>query len=239
MNATDYYEHYWSQEGLPRQGNIWPALQDLYEAWIPKGTRVLDVGCGDGLTSGAWLAANGRIYRGVDISSAAVSSARGAGLDAAEISDAGSLPFEPNSFDAVVCIEVLEHLFDPAVALREITRILKPGGLFVATVPNVAYWRTRLELAIGRWNPMGDMLSVKAPWRDPHIRFFTIPSMRRFIQASDLSLVHVGGQNGGVFKSLPYLRRFAKLRASPLYCTLEKLSPSVLGAIIEVVCRKT
>lgn len=239
MNVTRYYEQYWSDDGFYPLGKIWPALQELYEAWIPKGSIVLDVGCGDGRTSGTWLAANGITYRGVDISSNAVADARKAGLEVTKIEDASTLPYEPDTFDAVVCVEVLEHLFDPASALFEIARVMKPGGVFIATVPNIVYWRNRLDyFVLGRWNPLGDTLSVKEPWRDPHIRFFTIPSMRRLIESSNLCLVHIGGQSGGFLKSLPALRKFSKQKASAIYRVLEKCFPAVFGYRIEIVCRK-
>lgn len=239
MKIGHYYERYWSTDGFCPHGKIWAELQHLYERWIPVGAKVLDVGCGDGQTSGAWLCANGRLYHGVDISANAVQEACRLGLQATEIEDASTLPFEPNSFDAVTCIEVLEHLFDPESTVAEIARILKPGGVLVATVPNIVFWRNRLDFFIlGRWNPLGDTLSVKQPWRDPHIRFFTMASMRRFVRESGLSLIHIGGQSGGFLKVLPFLRGFSRSRASSLYRLLERAFPALFGYRIEIVLRK-
>ena len=51
------------------------------------------------------------------------------------VGDAGRLPFADNSFDVVICSEVLEHLPDVDAALDEITRIVKPGGRFALSVP--------------------------------------------------------------------------------------------------------
>lgn len=235
----EYYETYWSEGGFFPHGKIWPELRDLYQQWIKADARVLDVGCGDGLTSGKWLSENGRDYTGVDISENAIREARSFGLDAVKVEDAASLPFGSDAFDAVVCIEVLEHLFDPRAAIESIKNSLKPSGIFIATVPNVAYWRTRADFfVLGRWNPLGDPLAVEKPWRDPHIRFFTIASMRRLIAESGLTLLHIGGQSGGVLKSLPYLRKFSNDRASFLYRALERSHPALFGYRIEVVCQK-
>ena len=131
-------------------------------------------------TSGVWLTRNGRKYTGVDVSEEGVSLAQSIGLDARAIEDAASLPFDSATFDVVLCIEVLEHLFTPHLAAKECARVLRPGGILLATTPNVAYWRRRLDMVLfGRWHPDGDHLSVEQPWRDPHIRFFNPGALRQ------------------------------------------------------------
>lgn len=240
MNTPDeYYETYWSREGFFPHGKIWPELSALYAEWIPAGSSVLDVGCGDGLTSGKWISESGMKYVGVDISANAVEEAMRSGLNAVKIKDASTLPFALSSFDAAVCIEVLEHLFDPKGTIKDIVRVLKPGGVFIATVPNTVYWRNRADFfLLGRWNPLGDTLSVQQPWRDPHIRFFTFQSMRRLLDECGLSLLHIGGQSGGLLKAIPFLRRFSKQSSSAGYKLCEKMWPSLFGYRIEIVCRK-
>ena len=240
MNTPDeYYEKYWSLEGFYPHGNIWPELSALYSKWIPVGSSVLDVGCGDGQTSGKWLSENGMKYVGVDISANAVEEAIRSGLEAIKIKDASDLPFPAGSFDVAVCIEVLEHLFDPQGTIKDIIRVLKPGGILVATVPNTVYWRNRADFfLLGRWNPLGDTLSVKQPWRDPHIRFFTFSSICRLVGECDLSLLHIGGQSGGLLKAIPFFRKFSKQSSSSIYKLLERMWPSVFGYRIEIVCRK-
>ena len=125
MSISNYYESYWSSEGFYPHGKIWPELQGLYNQYIPDGATCLDVGCGDGRTSGLWLRDHGRSYIGVDVSANAISDAVAAGLDARKIEDATELPFADESFDAVICIEVLEHLFRPDVVATEMLRILR------------------------------------------------------------------------------------------------------------------
>jgi SAM-dependent methyltransferase len=60
------------------------------------------------------------------------------------------LPFSPQSFELVTLFDVLEHLPRPANIIREIYRVLRPGGLFFLTVPNVANLRNRVRLLLGR-----------------------------------------------------------------------------------------
>jgi SAM-dependent methyltransferase len=168
-----YYETYWSPDGYNPLVTMSRDLRELLTTRVASTDRCLDVGCGDGSHYADWLNQNATAYVGVDISENAVRRARERGLDARLIDDAASLPFEDKSFDVVTCFEVFEHLFQPSAAALEIARVLRPGGVLLASVPNVAYWRWRLDLfLLGRWNPAGDSQSVARPWRDPHIRFF-------------------------------------------------------------------
>ena len=64
----------------------------------------------------------------------------------------------------------------------------------IVTVPNVAHWRNRLDLALlGRWNPRGDHLSAEQPWRDPHVRFFSLSSLSRVVETSGFEVLERGG----------------------------------------------
>jgi methionine biosynthesis protein MetW len=238
VNAQAYYERYWSPEGFYPQGAISPEIQRLLSPLVSSTTRCLDVGCGDGGTCGVWLNENAGSYIGVDISSNALTDARKRGLNTVQISDAGQLPFPDNSFDLVVCTEVLEHLFEPLEAAREIRRVLRPGGFLVATVPNVAYWRRRVDLGLGRWHPMGDQLSVQQPWRDPHIRFFTSRSLSRFLATSGFESIKVGGHMGAFVRDVPVIRRLSvKSRPSRLYRRLELRYPALFGLRLYAVAQ--
>lgn len=239
MNVRGYYERYWSTGGFHPTGQTTPALARLFERWVPVGTRCLDVGCGDGRTSGLWLLDHGCSYQGVDVSAQAVEEAQALGLQAGRIDDASRLPFEDGFFDVVVCIEVLEHLFAPLDAVSAMGRVLRPGGLLIVTVPNVAYWRRRVDMALlGRWNPVGDDRAVSEPWRDPHIRFFTSGSIRRMVAAAGLSPLEVGAHGGGVLRDVPWLsQRFRHGDASRPYRWLERALPTLFGATLHVVAR--
>ncbi len=239
MNTRSYYERYWSEEGFCPRGTLTPQLRRLYETYLPSGGRILDLGCGDGRTSGPWLRDQGFQYVGVDVSKNAVGEARELGLEAHLIDDAGTLPFESDTFDAIVCIEVLEHLFEPNHAVAEAYRVLRPGGVLVASVPNVAYWRRRIDLLGGRWNPFGDEHSVDAPWRDPHIRFFTRAAMRRMVLRAGFSPVHVSGHGGSLIRDLPRIGRLVGSNPdNPLYRVFQSAMPALLGVRLDVAAYK-
>lgn len=206
--AGDYYDSYWRSEGWETRPPL--KLLELFQRHISRSDRCLDVGCGDGGTSGVWLNERTASYLGVDVSDAAVEMARRRGLDARRIEDAAALPFDDGSFDVAVCVEVLEHLFQPQLAVNEIARVLRPGGRVVLTVPNVAHWRNRVDGVLGRWNPRGDHLSAAEPWRDAHLRFFTIRSLTNLVQRCGFQVLDRGGyEEHGFAHYLPGLRRLA------------------------------
>ena len=105
---------------------------------LAAGRRVLDAGCGTGYGTMMLAAAAARTATGVDISEAAVGSARETLGDAGElhVADIAALPFEDASFDLVVCFEAIEHVPDPEAALDELRRVLVPDGLLLVSSPN-------------------------------------------------------------------------------------------------------
>jgi 2-polyprenyl-6-hydroxyphenyl methylase/3-demethylubiquinone-9 3-methyltransferase len=239
VDVRPYYDTYWSDNGFRPGADLTPGLRALLGAHVRPGDRCLDIGCGDGSTSGPWLLQRGCDYLGVDVSGTAVAHATAAGLRAMLVDDAASLPFGDGEFDVALAIEVLEHLFSPHLAAAEALRVLRPGGVLIVTVPNVSYWRRRLDLAVlGRWNPFGDDRSVEQPWRDPHIRFFNPGSLRRMLQGAGFAAVRVEGQGGAVVRDLPLARRLWRGRASAAYRAAERRLPGLLGLRVGAVAYK-
>jgi len=98
-----------------------------------NGRQILDVGCGTG-TMLTHLARFGDA-RGVDMDLEAVGYCHDRGLLHVTQSGADSLPFEKDRFDLVTALDVVEHIDDDLAALREMRRVIKPGGLLLLTVP--------------------------------------------------------------------------------------------------------
>lgn len=233
--AAPYYERYWSEAGYnPRRSGPSDLLRSLFKRHIGSDDDCLDVGCGDGGTSGLYLSGHARSYLGVDISGAAIAAARERGLQAQTIEDASVLPFKNGSFDAVVCIEVLEHLFAPHLAAAEALRVLRPGGRCIVTVPNVAHWRDRLDALCGVWQPGGDDFARRQPWRSPHIRFFRPTTLRAMLLDVGFDHVDVTGTPSALFARVPGLRHANRWpgRASGWAV---RLSPSLFSTGIAAV----
>jgi SAM-dependent methyltransferase len=128
-------------------------------------SRVLDVGCGDGRHV-AEAARRGCRAVGLDYDAGALAGARarigGQRVDLV-VGDAARLPFRDGAFDTVICTETLEHLPDDRAAIREIARLLRPGGTLLGAVPShfteLMYWR----LSRGYWHTPGGHVRIYRP----------------------------------------------------------------------------
>jgi SAM-dependent methyltransferase len=110
-------------------------------AAVERPRRILEVGCGEGIVL-ATLAARlpGAQLDGLELDEAALEEARTRCPDATLVrGDACALPFGGQSFDLVACLEVLEHLPEPARALRELRRVARAGCLL--SVPHEPFFR--------------------------------------------------------------------------------------------------
>jgi SAM-dependent methyltransferase len=95
---------------------------------LPVGSRVIDVGAGEAPYRELFAAQSYLTLDRADTPHSGSVDLNG---------DADSIPAEADSFDAVLCTQVLEHVAEPRNALREFHRVLRPGGLLIATVPFV------------------------------------------------------------------------------------------------------
>jgi SAM-dependent methyltransferase len=105
----------------------------LAELPLPAQTRILDAGCGSGRNM-VELARRGAVT-GVELSPTSVCLAREREAGGVIEGSVTEMPFEPDSFDLAVCLDVIEHLEDDLGALRELHRVVAPGGSLLVTVP--------------------------------------------------------------------------------------------------------
>ena len=112
------------------------------------GLRVLDLGCRTGALTQYYAPGNEVV--GVDVDQDALGRAcERLGIETVWADAEDALPFEDGSFDVVVMGEVLEHLAEPAAAVANVRRVLRPGGRFVGSVPNGYRLKNRLRFLAG------------------------------------------------------------------------------------------
>ncbi|MGO9822097.1 MAG: class I SAM-dependent methyltransferase, partial [Solirubrobacteraceae bacterium] len=129
MKATlEVDDHHWWYRGRRRI-----IRAELDRLPLPAGARVLDAGCGSGRTLQE-LADYGDPI-GVELDEDAAQLARDRGIAEVVTGRLEELPWHPNSFDLITCLDVLEHTPDDRVTLTELRRVCEPGGFALITVP--------------------------------------------------------------------------------------------------------
>lgn len=149
--------------------------QACYKLLPSDKERLLDVGCGDGDFI-FMIKDNFKECYGVDVSSVRIERAIEKSKERPnrdsfhfyEYDVDEGLPFNNSFFDVVTCIAVLEHVFNPPNVVEEIRRVLKPGGILIAQVPNIAWMPHRIKLLFGKL-PITGGVYLGADWEHLHI----------------------------------------------------------------------
>jgi 2-polyprenyl-3-methyl-5-hydroxy-6-metoxy-1,4-benzoquinol methylase len=158
--------------------------------WVAEGSRVLEVGPGDGVVS-RWLKQAKRCQVvGVELVPEAAQAASASGVFermlVGSIEDdtlvAQARTFGP--FNAIIFADVLEHLVNPWHVLRQMRDLLTPDGHVLLSVPNIAHWTARLNLLLGRFDYTDGYLMDRT-----HLRWFTWRTAREMAQSSGYAVV--------------------------------------------------
>jgi SAM-dependent methyltransferase len=148
---------------------------------LGTGNQVVDLGCGSGqLLSDLSDSFQQRI--GLDVSRCRLEgSGGGEQIDWVfyEADLNAVFPLESGTVDAVIANQVIEHIVDPVAFVREIYRILRPGGRCIITTPNIRYLSHIASLLLSGNGPRtacGN--TIDGPWDDGHIHYFTHKDLR-------------------------------------------------------------
>ena len=169
---------------------------------VPHGSRVLDLGCGDGALLSHLQQQRGCTGYGVEIDDANVAACVKRGVNVIQLNlDQGLRMFDDQSFDVVLQIDTLQHLRNAQTMLLETLRV---GRMGIITFPNFAHWFNRLSVLQGRM-PVTKRLPYQ--WYDtPNIRVGTYADFGDLARKNKLQVMDAFGlQNGHEVRLWPNL----------------------------------
>lgn len=159
--------------------------------------KILDMGCGEGFYSMIFDQLYDCEVIAVDYDPEILSLAKkwlgGSSRVTVEQGDITNLRFPDNYFDKIVCTEVLEHVEDDKTAIKELFRVLRPGGVVAITVPNKNYpllWdplnKIRESLGLGHFSPMSGFWG--GIWAKDHKRLYLPQDLKNLVEKAGFQL---------------------------------------------------
>lgn len=227
MNAKTYYQDIGARSSAWNARAAEPCFAplgvviEMIRSRLATGGRVLDIGCQGGHQV-ALLASEFDELFGIDICEYQAMwqlfpQVRFSVFDV----DSGPLPFPDSHFRSVLCTNLLEHVFDVFGTVREIERVLVPGGTAFISVPNVASWRHVRNLMRGRVPRTGASeypFNEVQGWDGQHLHYFTHSEMEWLLRHAGLMPIWTA-----TYGRLPHLKRAA---------------PRFLSGSVDIVARK-
>lgn len=220
--SRDYYARWWDTAYDPSRHYV-PYLDQVADA-VGDRTDLLDLGCGDGLVLRS-LAANG-LRVGLDIVPSVDITRDAASLQV--IGDGTRLPFRPASFDAVLALEVIEHVFEVHALLQSAHDVLREDGILVVTTPNIRQLPRPLSLLLrGRFPRTSEDPSI---YDSGHIRYLTSRDLSDLLRDARFEPVVGYVTHEGKFRMLKRLLRltlpsgiYGELFAPGLFAVAKKI----------------
>lgn len=166
--------------------DAYPLHPERYFGGISK-SRILDIGCGTGRL-GEFLRSKGNECFGITISDeeAEIAKNRLNRVIVTDIETTEELPFENHFFDIAIFADVLEHTRNPEYILGLIRTYLKPNGLIIVSVPNVANIIVRLNLLGGRFDYENFGIMDNS-----HLHFYTLKTARSLLKSMKFEITNI------------------------------------------------
>jgi methionine biosynthesis protein MetW len=160
---------------------------ELIQALVPAGSRVLDLGCGDGQLLADLVERKGCKGRGIEINEHAVVACirRGVAVYHGDMLE-GMGFYGKRAFDVVILSQTLQQTSDPVGVIREMLRV---GETAIISFPNFGYWHVRLQLLLTGRMPRNPLLPYA--WFDtPNVHLCTVTDFRKLCEDQGLERVH-------------------------------------------------
>jgi 2-polyprenyl-3-methyl-5-hydroxy-6-metoxy-1,4-benzoquinol methylase len=198
------YDDYYVPENLAIPEFINKRLDEIIASFSSyrQNNRLLDLGCGTGVLMHA-AARAGWEAEGVEISAAAVEYVRKQGYGKVFCGKLDEASYPSNHFDVIASSEVLEHVDDPQGFVREVARVLRPGGLFWATTPHGRGVSAKL---------LGLKWSIVVP--PDHLHLFSVAGVRSLLKAAGFRRIRIATHAVNPYELLEGLRHPAKIQES-------------------------
>lgn len=150
---------------------------------IPRESRVLELGCASGYLSGYMESVLGCRVTGLEFDADAVQIARTrcSEVHQADLDHPSALDSARSSapYDVLLAAAVLEHLKYPERLLEQARTLLRPGARVIVSLPNIAHWRMRLNLLMGKFDYQDYGIMDRT-----HLRLYTLRSGRALVEAA-------------------------------------------------------
>ena len=166
-------------------------VEDICRRVTDRRPRILDVGCGTG--ANLLMLSQYGDAEGVDISEDALAFCRERGLEKVKLGAGEKLPYDDGTFDLVTALDVVEHMDDDLAGLREMRRVLRPGGRVLLFVPTFMFL----------WGVQDDVSN--------HRRRYRLPELQRVLEQAGFEIERMTYANITFFLPILLMRKLMRL----------------------------
>jgi SAM-dependent methyltransferase len=209
---------------MERTQTIYDGLNEGVLSFVPStAVRILDVGCGTGVFGERLRRDGERFVAGITYSAqeAELASRRLSHVYCADLTDFDFGPL--GKFDCVILSHILEHLYDPENLLDRLKSVLGPDSVIVVALPNVVWWKQRLQFMIGRWRYQDWGILDRT-----HFRFFDKRSSTELLENSGYEILR--SKSEGPFPLIKPIRKLIGSGAERIDSFTSELMPGLLAA---------